>query len=95
MTKSDIQTPISTQSQSSLTSVTSTPSTSNTPSEKQVGVIFGKFFPLHKGHLYMIDVAASELDELHVFVCTDEQRDARLFLDSSLVVRPTREQRTS
>lgn len=75
--------------------MTKTANNSSTPTTKKVGVIFGKFFPLHKGHLYMIDYAASQLDELHIFVCTSEKRDTNLFYDSSLIVRPTRKQRTN
>lgn len=62
---------------------------------KKVGVIFGKFYPLHQGHLYMIDRARLECDHLYIFVCSDEKRDERLFWDSALTVQPTREVRTA
>ncbi|WP_222987004.1 adenylyltransferase/cytidyltransferase family protein [Psittacicella melopsittaci] len=61
----------------------------------KVGVIFGKFYPLHQGHLYMIDRARIECDLLYIFVCSDEKRDEKLFWDSSIPVQPTREVRTS
>ncbi|RIY36802.1 adenylyltransferase/cytidyltransferase family protein [Psittacicella gerlachiana] len=61
----------------------------------KIGVIFGKFYPLHQGHLYMIDRARIECDYLYIFVCSDEKRDEKLFWDSSIPVQPTREVRTS
>ena len=39
--------------------------------EKKVGVIFGKFYPVHTGHINMIYEAFSKVDELHVIVCSD------------------------
>lgn len=33
------------------------------------GVIFGKFLPPHRGHKFLIDTAASVVDELNVVVC--------------------------
>lgn len=39
---------------------------------KIVGVIIGKFYPLHSGHIDMIKQSAAGLvDELHVVVCTN------------------------
>lgn len=43
----------------------------------------------------MIERARTEVEHLYIFVCTDEERDARLFADSSLLVRPSRQERTS
>jgi HTH-type transcriptional repressor of NAD biosynthesis genes len=39
---------------------------------KAIGVTIGKFYPLHKGHELMIEMAASQLDELIVIVSSDE-----------------------
>jgi HTH-type transcriptional regulator, transcriptional repressor of NAD biosynthesis genes len=33
------------------------------------GLVFGKFMPLHKGHLALIDFAASHCDKLYVVLC--------------------------
>ncbi len=33
------------------------------------GLIVGKFYPPHRGHKYLIDSAAAQVDELHVIVC--------------------------
>ena len=37
---------------------------------QRVGVIFGKFYPVHTGHINMIYEAFSKVDILHVIVCT-------------------------
>ncbi|WP_208855799.1 adenylyltransferase/cytidyltransferase family protein [Listeria rocourtiae] len=49
------------------------------PREKNIGVVFGKFYPLHTGHIYLIQRAASQVDELHVILCHDAVRDFELF----------------
>lgn len=54
-----------------------------------VGVVFGKFYPLHTGHIYLIQRACSQVDELHVILCHDEPRDKNLFLNSSMSQQPT------
>ncbi|CAQ82614.1 MULTISPECIES: multifunctional transcriptional regulator/nicotinamide-nucleotide adenylyltransferase/ribosylnicotinamide kinase NadR [Photorhabdus] len=56
---------------------------------KTVGVIFGKFYPLHTGHIYLIQRAYSQVDELHVILCHDEPRDRELFVNSSMSQQPT------
>lgn len=56
---------------------------------KKVGVIFGKFYPVHTGHINMIYEAFSKVDELHVVVCTDTERDLKLFYDSKMKRMPT------
>tara|TARA_R110000851_G_scaffold332435_1_gene508681 strand:+ start:593 stop:1693 length:1101 start_codon:yes stop_codon:yes gene_type:complete len=38
----------------------------------KIGVTIGKFYPLHKGHELMIEMAASQLDELVVIVSSSE-----------------------
>ncbi|EDJ91340.1 nicotinamide-nucleotide adenylyltransferase [Haemophilus influenzae R3021] len=57
--------------------------------EKKVGVIFGKFYPVHTGHINMIYEAFSKVDELHVIVCSDTVRDLKLFYDSKMKRMPT------
>ncbi|AHF73560.1 NadR transcriptional regulator / Nicotinamide-nucleotide adenylyltransferase NadR family / Ribosylnicotinamide kinase [Candidatus Sodalis pierantonius str. SOPE] len=57
--------------------------------QKTVGVIFGKFYPLHTGHIYLIQRACSQVDELHVILNYDNQRDLRLFEDSAMSQQPT------
>ncbi|WP_445495128.1 multifunctional transcriptional regulator/nicotinamide-nucleotide adenylyltransferase/ribosylnicotinamide kinase NadR [Photorhabdus sp. SF281] len=56
---------------------------------KTVGVIFGKFYPLHTGHIYLIQRACSQVDELHIILCHDEPRDRELFISSSMSQQPT------
>ncbi|CDL83355.1 multifunctional transcriptional regulator/nicotinamide-nucleotide adenylyltransferase/ribosylnicotinamide kinase NadR [Xenorhabdus szentirmaii] len=57
--------------------------------KKTVGVVFGKFYPLHTGHIYLIQRASSQVDELHVILCYDEIRDRELFINSSMSQQPT------
>ncbi|HDL5259343.1 TPA: multifunctional transcriptional regulator/nicotinamide-nucleotide adenylyltransferase/ribosylnicotinamide kinase NadR, partial [Mannheimia haemolytica] len=57
------------------------------------GVIFGKFYPIHTGHINMIYEAFSKVDVLHVIVCTDSERDLRLFQESKMKRMPTNEDR--
>ena len=57
--------------------------------EKKVGVVFGKFYPLHTGHIYLIQRAASQVDELHIIMGYDETRDRLLFEDSAMSQQPT------
>ncbi|MBC2194500.1 multifunctional transcriptional regulator/nicotinamide-nucleotide adenylyltransferase/ribosylnicotinamide kinase NadR [Listeria booriae] len=63
------------------------------PREKNIGVVFGKFYPLHTGHIYLIQRAASQVDELHVILCHDASRDFDLFQKSSMTKQPTVEDR--
>ncbi|QIW16458.1 trifunctional nicotinamide-nucleotide adenylyltransferase/ribosylnicotinamide kinase/transcriptional regulator NadR [Pasteurellaceae bacterium RH1A] len=62
-------------------------------SSKRVGVIFGKFYPVHTGHINMIYEAFSKVDQLHVVVCTDTERDLQLFKDSKMKHMPTNQDR--
>ncbi|WP_272694843.1 multifunctional transcriptional regulator/nicotinamide-nucleotide adenylyltransferase/ribosylnicotinamide kinase NadR [Providencia sp. PROV144] len=57
--------------------------------QKTIGVVFGKFYPLHTGHIYLIQRACSQVDELHVILCHDEPRDKDLFINSSMSQQPT------
>ncbi|QIB28812.1 multifunctional transcriptional regulator/nicotinamide-nucleotide adenylyltransferase/ribosylnicotinamide kinase NadR [Providencia stuartii] len=57
--------------------------------QKSIGVVFGKFYPLHTGQIYLIQRACSQVDELHVILCHDEPRDKDLFVNSSMSQQPT------
>lgn len=59
----------------------------------QTGLIFGKFFPLHPGHVLMMEKALSTVNELYVFVCSDTERDQALFEQSQMIKMPTRKER--
>lgn len=52
-------------------------------------MVFGKFYPLHTGHIYLIQRACSQVDELHIILCFDEPRDRELFENSSMSQQPT------
>ncbi len=56
---------------------------------KTVGIIFGKFYPVHIGHINMIYEAFSKVDELHIVVCTDQDRDLELFHNSKMKRMPS------
>lgn len=47
-------------------------------------VIFGKFFPVHKGHINFIKKVSGYCKNLYVFVCEETKRDNELFKKSSL-----------
>ena len=49
-----------------------------------VGVVFGKFYPIHLGHIHFIQEISSIVDKLYVVVCTDALRDEKLFLESTM-----------
>lgn len=57
--------------------------------KKTVGVLFGKFYPLHTGHIHMIQSASGFVDELHVFMGFDTERDRRLYEESNMSKQPT------
>ncbi len=56
---------------------------------KKIGVIFGKFYPLHTGHIYLIQRAISQVDELYIILCSDTKRDLNLFRNSAMSRQPT------
>ncbi|MBR0573615.1 MULTISPECIES: multifunctional transcriptional regulator/nicotinamide-nucleotide adenylyltransferase/ribosylnicotinamide kinase NadR [Pasteurellaceae] len=60
---------------------------------QRVGVIFGKFYPVHTGHINMIYEAFSKVDILHIIVCTESERDLELFNNSKMKRMPTNEDR--
>ncbi len=47
-------------------------------------IIFGKFFPVHKGHINFIKYVSRYCKNLYVFVCEETNRDKELFLMSTL-----------
>lgn len=57
-------------------------------STHQIGLIFGKFYPLHCGHIYLIEKAASQVDELHIILGCEQARDLRLFETSHMPRQP-------
>lgn len=59
----------------------------------KVGAIFGKFYPMHKGHLEFIIKASFEVRKLIVFLCVEELRDHNLFLKSTLPKELTNQNR--
>lgn len=61
--------------------------------KNKVGVVFGKFYPVHTGHINMIFEAFSQVDILHVVVCSDFERDLKLYQDSKMRAQPTVEDR--
>ena len=54
----------------------------------KVGLIFGKFYPLHCGHIYLIEKAMSQVDELHIILGCEAERDKLLFQKSQLPKQP-------
>lgn len=60
---------------------------------QKTGLIVGKFYPFHQGHLNMILAAKMQVDTLHIFVCSETVRDHELFLESAFTKTPTSEDR--
>lgn len=54
----------------------------------KVGLIFGKFYPLHCGHIYLIEKAMSQVDVLHIILGCEVSRDKQLFDKSRLPKQP-------
>lgn len=61
--------------------------------QPKIGLIFGKFYPLHLGHLYLIEKASVQVDVLHVFLGVEQSRDEQLFKKSHLPKQPTNQDR--
>ena len=57
------------------------------------GIIFGKFYPLHTGHVDFIQRASGLAENLYVIVCTDKKRDIELFEKSKMKKMPTEKDR--
>ena len=53
------------------------------------GIIFGKFYPLHIGHVDFIQQASGFVENLYVVVCSDVDRDKKLFEESRMKKMPT------
>ncbi|WP_392562896.1 multifunctional transcriptional regulator/nicotinamide-nucleotide adenylyltransferase/ribosylnicotinamide kinase NadR [Orbus sturtevantii] len=56
--------------------------------KRQIGLIFGKFYPLHCGHVYLIEKAISQVDELHIILGCEQNRDLILFQKSHMPKQP-------
>lgn len=57
--------------------------------KKSVGIIFGKFYPAHVGHIWFIRRVSTEVKKLYVVVCSETERDEKLFLESTMPIKPT------
>lgn len=57
------------------------------------GVVVGKFYPLHLGHVNMIQTASSLCDKLIVVLSVSDEQDKRLFEDSNMKVELTHNDR--
>lgn len=56
---------------------------------QQDSVLFGKFYPLHRGHVLLIQRALEQTSgKVYVTVCGNLRRDLKLFFDSALPVFP-------
>lgn len=60
---------------------------------QKVGLIVGKFYPLHQGHLNMILSAKLSVETLHIFVCSETKRDYQLFQESAFTKPPSNKDR--
>lgn len=59
------------------------------------GLILGKFFPFHLGHINMILEASYRVDSLHLIICSESKRDTKLFNESLFNAMPMPEDRIS
>lgn len=57
--------------------------------KRKTGIIFGKFYPAHNGHIWFIKRVALDVDKLYVVVCSETERDQKLFEESSMPVKPS------
>lgn len=57
--------------------------------KKSIGIIFGKFYPLHIGHIYFIQRSYGKVDKLHIIMGYDNYRDNLLFKNSSMSTQPS------
>ena len=39
----------------------------------EIGVVIGKFYPLHKGHQYLIETAIKNSEHLYIIICTKDE----------------------
>ena len=54
------------------------------------GIIFGKFYPLHIGHINFINKCKEKVDKLYIVLCSDENRDTKLFKESDYRLKPSK-----
>lgn len=52
--------------------------------KEKVGIIFGKFIPVHNGHINFIKLASEMVDKLYVTLCVEKKRDDELVFNSTL-----------
>lgn len=52
--------------------------------KNKFGIVVGKFYPLHKGHVDLIQKASTQVDKLFVVVSHSDTRDNNLFMDSKM-----------
>lgn len=43
-----------------------------------IGILFGRYLPPHRGHMFHIAMASTIVDELHVFILEDKERDYKI-----------------
>jgi HTH-type transcriptional repressor of NAD biosynthesis genes len=39
----------------------------------EIGVVIGKFYPLHKGHQHLIETAMDNVEHLYIIICTKDE----------------------
>lgn len=44
----------------------------------KTGIIFGKFYPIHRGHINFIKTVSNFVDLLYLVVCTDSERRSKI-----------------
>lgn len=54
------------------------------------GIIFGKFYPLHIGHVNFIQKCKEKVDKLYIVLCSDEKRDLELFKETGYRLKPSK-----
>lgn len=54
------------------------------------GIIFGKFYPLHIGHVNFIQKCKEKVDKLYIVLCSDENRDLELFKETDYRLKPSK-----
>lgn len=52
--------------------------------QAKTGIIFGKFYPIHIGHINFINQISEKVEKLYIVMCTDKDRDIRLFNESKM-----------
>lgn len=58
-----------------------------------IGIIFGKFYPLHTGHIYLVQRSLGQVDELHLVLGYNCLRDNHLFKKSFMSKKPSEKDR--